>query len=108
MMRGLDRGEIHIWHARLEQLDGAAQGLVLTLSPDERDRTNSFRFERDRLLGEYLGVSPGSLQSHYGLYGKPCVAYAHSPHSPASAKISAATQEAPRRTMGDFPRQASA
>ncbi len=77
----LDRGEIHIWHARLEQLNGLAQNLALTLSPDERDRANSFRFELDReryamsrgilrkLLGEYLGVSPGDLDFHYGRMG---------------------------------------
>jgi len=86
MLKGLERGEIHIWHARLEQLNGTAQGMVLTLSPDERDRANSFRFELDRdryamsrgilrrLLGKYLDVSPGSLQFRYGLYGKPYVA----------------------------------
>lgn len=82
MPRGLDREEIHIWYAWLDQLAGSAQGLLLTLSPDERDRAEKFRFEKDRnrytlsrgilrkILGDYLGVSPGSLQFHYGSHGK--------------------------------------
>jgi 4'-phosphopantetheinyl transferase len=86
MPRRLDQGEIHIWHARLEQLAGESQDLVLTLSPDERDRADRFKFEKDRdrfamsrgilrkLLGEYLNAAPEKLQIHYGIHGKPYLA----------------------------------
>jgi 4'-phosphopantetheinyl transferase len=97
MPRPLYRGEIHIWHAPLEQFAGEAQGLMLTLSPDEQDRADRFRFDKDRnryamsrgmlrnLLGEYLGVSPGRLQFHYGRYGKP---YLPDPSSPSPIHFS--------------------
>ncbi|MGB7730654.1 MAG: 4'-phosphopantetheinyl transferase superfamily protein [Candidatus Acidiferrum sp.] len=90
--RGLNRGEIHIWHARLELLAGMAQGLLLTLSPDEQRRAEKFRFEKDRnryamsrgilrdLLGRYLGISPGSVQFHYGAHGKPYLSEKSSPY----------------------------
>jgi 4'-phosphopantetheinyl transferase len=82
----LDPAQIHIWHARWEQVAGTRQDLVSALSPEERDRADKFRFKRDRdryatsrgilrkLLGEYLGFSPVNLQFHYGPYGKPYLA----------------------------------
>jgi 4'-phosphopantetheinyl transferase len=92
MPRRLNPGEIHIWHARLEQLYATTEAMASTLSPDERDRANRFRFERDRdryvmsrgilrrLLGDYLGVSAGSLQFRYNQYGKPYLAKESLPH----------------------------
>jgi len=92
MVQELNRGEIHIWHARLDQVNPTAEELASILSPDERDRANSFRFERDRnryaisrgilrrLLGKYLNISAGSLQFSYGPYGKPYVAEKSLPH----------------------------
>jgi 4'-phosphopantetheinyl transferase len=88
----LNPGEIHIWHARLEQLYATAEALASTLSPDERDTANRFRFDRDRnryamsrgilrrLLGAYLDVPAASLQFSYNQYGKPYLAGESLPH----------------------------
>jgi 4'-phosphopantetheinyl transferase len=79
----LDRGEIHIWHARLNLIPPAVPNVLLTLSSDERERAESFRFEKGRnqyaisrgilrtLLGEYLDVQPASLHFCYSSFGKP-------------------------------------
>jgi 4'-phosphopantetheinyl transferase len=88
----LDRGEIHIWHARWEQVAGTPHDMVSALSPEERDRANKFRFKKDRdryatsrgilrkLLGDYLSVSPVKLQFHYGPHGKPYLVEDTLPH----------------------------
>src|SRR5580692_940342 len=88
----LDPGEIHICHARWEEVAGTPHDMVGALSPEERDRANKFRFKKDRdryatsrgilrkLLGEYLSVSPVRLQFHYGSHGKPHLAENPLPH----------------------------
>jgi 4'-phosphopantetheinyl transferase len=82
----LNRTEIHIWQARLDLIPHALQSLLLTLSSDERGRSERFRFAKDRnryviargilraLLGDYLGVPPASLRFSYGSFGKPFLA----------------------------------
>jgi 4'-phosphopantetheinyl transferase len=88
----LGPGEIHIWHARWEQVAGTPHDLVSALCPEERDRANKFRFKEDRdryamsrgilrkILGDYLAVSPVKLQFHYGPHGKPYLAENPLPH----------------------------
>jgi 4'-phosphopantetheinyl transferase len=81
---GLDPGDVHVWIALLDELDGAA--LRAPLSADERARGGRFHFERDRrrfvsargllrtLLGRYLEVDPATLGFGYGSRGKPFLA----------------------------------
>lgn len=76
----LDRGEVHVWHAKLADLE---PGLDATLSPDERarcgsvrDRSQGLRFGRGRgflraVLGRYLDRDPAELRLAYGWRGKP-------------------------------------
>lgn len=74
--------EVHVWVADTRQpVDDADRAL---LSPDERDRVDRFRFDRDRscftvtrvvtrrLLAGYLGdLDPATLAFGYGEHGKP-------------------------------------
>ncbi len=82
----LIEGEIHLWRIMLDQPGETLRRLRSLLSPDEGQRAERFRFERDRdhytvgraalrqILGGYLGVAPGSLEFLYGEYGKPSLA----------------------------------
>ena len=82
----LDRGEIHVWIARLDLITHPMQTLFSTLSPDERARSEKYRFEKDRnryvtsrgilrsLLGQYLNVPAAKLNFSYGSSGKPFLA----------------------------------
>jgi 4'-phosphopantetheinyl transferase len=82
----LDRGEIHIWSARLDLISRTVRSFLLTLSSNERARSERFRFERDRnryvmargilrkVVGDYLDVAPASLNFWYGSFGKPFLA----------------------------------
>jgi len=79
----LPEGQAHVWRASLEQPAAILEKLWQTLSFDERERANRYRFERDRnwyivrrgglrqLLGFYLGMEPTSLRFSYNSYGKP-------------------------------------
>jgi 4'-phosphopantetheinyl transferase len=70
----------------VDSLEVDAGPLTGLLSADERSRAGRFAFERDRrryivararlrqLLGERLGVAPGSLQFVYNPHGKPALA----------------------------------
>ena len=91
----LPRDEIHVWCASLDQPPARAAYLEQTLSLDERSRAQRYRFARDRqhfiirrgllrqMLGDYLGIEPGSLRFRSGPYGKPELAEmpgAYMPH----------------------------
>jgi 4'-phosphopantetheinyl transferase len=77
-------GEVTVWWGGLDRYD--ADRFESLLSPDERDRAESFRFTRDRsryvvargllrtLLGERLGVGPERVEFAYGEHGKPRLA----------------------------------
>jgi 4'-phosphopantetheinyl transferase len=84
----LSGDELHVWSASLE-LDGwSISSLERTLSGDELDRAERYRFAVDRrrfvaargllrlILGRYLGTPPEALSFRYGLYGKPSLAVA--------------------------------
>jgi 4'-phosphopantetheinyl transferase len=82
----LQSDEIHIWTARLDGGVGDRLAESETLSPEERDRAERYRFEHDRrrfivaraalrlLLAGYLGIEPASLRIVSGPRGKPEVA----------------------------------
>ena len=88
----LGQAELHIWHARWEQVAGTPHDMVSVLSAEERDRANKFRFKKDRdryvtsrgilrrVLGDYLAISPVKLQFHYGPHGKPYLTENSLPH----------------------------
>ena len=85
--RSLEREEVHIWHA---QVDDASctdiARLAQVLSQDEKDRAGRFRFEKNRnefifnratlriLLASYLRAAASELCFTYSSYGKPYLA----------------------------------
>jgi 4'-phosphopantetheinyl transferase len=86
MALDLDASEIHIWSCSLEVSPEEVGGQAAILSPDELERAQRFRFERDRrrfivgrsvlrhILGRYLRERPEHLTFSYGTHGKPCLA----------------------------------
>jgi 4'-phosphopantetheinyl transferase len=82
----LSANELHVWNAFLEPERYSLSSLQRTLSGDEMDRAEQYRFAADRhrfiaargllriVLGRYLGISPETLRFRYGPYGKPSVA----------------------------------
>src|SRR4051812_11027082 len=89
----LERGEAHVWCARLRQSAATLAAMRALLSGDERERAGRFHFERDRsafavsrgllrtLAGRYLDAPPERLRFDYTPYGKPYIAgqFASSP-----------------------------
>jgi len=80
----LERGEVHVWRAFLDEEASDAPRLEQkVLSDDERERARRICRERDRLrfvaargvlrilLGRYLGTEGGRLRFQYGPFGKP-------------------------------------
>lgn len=77
--------EVHLWRVVLDHPDEQVEALWETLSPDERERAQRFRFPRDRrrfaaargalrsLLGRYLACDPACLRFVYGEAGKPAL-----------------------------------
>ena len=86
MPRDLTMGEVHVWWTSLDDAAAVANTARALLSPDEVQRAEAFRFERDRarfiaaratlrsLLASYLDVPASTLRFHAGPYGKPYVA----------------------------------
>jgi 4'-phosphopantetheinyl transferase len=78
--------DVHVWVVNLDTSDIWLRELSSTLSPDERDRADSFAFEHLRkrfsasrgllrtFLGMYLAISPRAVEFSYGKYGKPSLA----------------------------------
>lgn len=83
--RLLKEGEIHVWRASLDQDDLSAETLFNILSSDERQRSDKFRFDKDRkrfimsrgilrkILSGYLHKSPDQICFSYGNFGKPAL-----------------------------------
>lgn len=78
------RGEaVHVWLAALTRPSGEVEALQHLLSEDEQQRAARFHFPRDRasfivaratlrkILGLYVGFSPGLLRFGYNAFGKP-------------------------------------
>lgn len=77
---------MHLWYIQLDELTRDLEGLRDTLSGDEIDRANRFRFERDRVryvagrgalrrvLASYTGERPRDVALAYGEFGKPRLA----------------------------------
>jgi 4'-phosphopantetheinyl transferase len=85
----LSLNQVDIWQADLNVSPQQLGQFQLTLSEDEQQRAQRFRFERDRhqyiaargilrsLLGKYLGVNPAQLQFNYSDKGKPTLSPVH-------------------------------
>ncbi|MDX1643918.1 MAG: 4'-phosphopantetheinyl transferase superfamily protein [Thermoanaerobaculia bacterium] len=81
----LEPGEVHVWAIDLDPPQQQAAALRPLLSTDERERADSFRFDRHRrrfivtraatrrLLGAYGERAPASVEITYGANGKPSV-----------------------------------
>lgn len=79
----LSANELHVWSACLEPERYSLSTLQRTLSGDEMDRAEKYRFAVDRdqfiaargllrmILGRYLGTPPEQLEFCYSAYGKP-------------------------------------
>jgi 4'-phosphopantetheinyl transferase len=80
---GLD---VHVWLVSMEASHWSVQELSASLSSDEKERAQSFRFEHLKrrfcvsrgllrfFLGTYLATPPCDIEFSYGRYGKPSVA----------------------------------
>lgn len=78
--------EAHLWAAALDVSPERLSAYANTLSPNEHERAQRFRFERDQkhfiagrgtlraILGSYLKIKPAQLQFEYGSHGKPILA----------------------------------
>ncbi len=83
--------DVHIWHVCLDQHSSYVNSLFQTLSPDERQKAESYRFEDDRncfvvargtlrkILGEYLNSDLNQICFSYSRYGKPSLNLARNP-----------------------------
>lgn len=77
------RNGVQVWLIRLDRESPQANRLVRWLSEDERERSERFRFPRDRhrfvvcraalrtILGACLGGTPGEVCFDYSEYGRP-------------------------------------
>jgi 4'-phosphopantetheinyl transferase len=77
------RNEVHVWRAGLDLDRSSLSRLQECLSADERARAARFVFAKDRerfiaarstlrrILGQYLGMPPGSIAFAYSAHGKP-------------------------------------
>ena len=83
--------EVHVWRAELDLPPTQLRRLKSTLTPDESERADRFRFEKDHqhyiaargilrtILSSYLCISPERLRFVYSDYAKPSLApeFAH-------------------------------
>lgn len=81
----LGEDEVHLWHVNLNDRAWLGDDLVDTLSDEERDRAQHFRFPMHRqrfiashgiqrlLLANYAGQAPRDLRFAYGRHGKPAL-----------------------------------
>ncbi|HEY3341777.1 MAG TPA: 4'-phosphopantetheinyl transferase superfamily protein [Anaerolineae bacterium] len=79
----LDAGYVHIWRFSLSQPEPVYQTMCESLTLDERERADRYRFDDGRrrfvlgrgifksILATYLGVKPLEIRFQYGPQGKP-------------------------------------
>jgi len=83
----LDKNDVHVWIASLDNLVISTQEFANVLSKDELRKADRFVFERDKsrfingrgilrtIIGNYyLSIQPHQLKFHYGFHGKPYLA----------------------------------
>ena len=81
----LPKNELHIWRATLDQSLSLMKRFEKLLAPDECERAERFRFERDQrhfiaargilrsILGSYMGIDAASVRFCYAAQGKPAL-----------------------------------
>ncbi|MGI0489972.1 4'-phosphopantetheinyl transferase family protein [Pantanalinema rosaneae CENA516] len=81
----LPEHQVHVWRSSLQRSATEVAELAQTLSPDERQRAERFRFPIHQqrfivgrgmlrsLLGRYLECDPAQVQFQYGAQGKPAL-----------------------------------
>ena len=74
---------VDVWRVDLNRREGCVNSLFEILSPDEKQRADKYRFEKDRqqftvcrgvlrrIIGGYLSAYPQSVQFSYNRFGKP-------------------------------------
>ncbi len=79
----LAANEIHVWATTLSVASDVLENFSATLSPDEQERAQKFKFEKHRnryiagrgalrgILGKYFNVGPAGLRFVYSANGKP-------------------------------------
>jgi 4'-phosphopantetheinyl transferase len=79
----LEKDQVHIWSARLDNPSDNVREPASLLSQEERGRASRFVFEPDRaryiqshailriLLGHYLEIEPSAVRFSYGQFGQP-------------------------------------
>jgi 4'-phosphopantetheinyl transferase len=82
----VEREDVHVWRARLNQPASTVKFFRSLLSPDELRRADSFYFQKDRdgfivaraalrtILSRHLDVPPTTVRFCYGRHGKPALA----------------------------------
>lgn len=85
----ISAGEVHVWRAELDTESAARRTFRETLSDDERERAERFRFDKDRhrfitarvalrsILGRYLNITPREVRFSYNTRGKPALTPGH-------------------------------
>ncbi|MGC1390854.1 MAG: 4'-phosphopantetheinyl transferase superfamily protein [Bacteroidales bacterium] len=81
----LENHQVHIWEANLKTVSFYSNEITQTLSGDELERANKFKFTQDRehfilrrqilrqILSKYCGCQPGELIFGYNSYKKPFI-----------------------------------
>jgi 4'-phosphopantetheinyl transferase len=81
----LERDEVHIWRAALNQEPAQVRIFSDSLAPDERQRASRFHFQHHRehfivargvlrfILSRYLDSTPELIRFSYNRYGKPAL-----------------------------------
>ncbi len=82
----ISTNEVHVWRIPLDRPMDQIQRMTKILAPDERLRSNSFRFESHRrryiashgalreIFGKYICIEPGQLEFDHRPLGKPFLA----------------------------------
>ena len=84
----LEKGAVHVWRCQLNQTGATVQQMFEDLSPEEKQKSDKFRFDTDRhkfiaarsilrkILGAYFGIRPSQVSFSYNDFGKPALALA--------------------------------
>ncbi len=87
----LEPGDSHLWRASLQCQNHQLERYAASLSPDEQERANRFKFDHLQrrfiagrgilrcLLANYLAIAPSQIKFIYAAHGKPLLNPDHHP-----------------------------